>query len=505
MKNFSENKRLATNTILLYLRTFIVLLISLYSSRIILQALGVEDFGIYNVIGSIIILFSFLNTAMVSATQRFLNYELGRGNLDQLSRIFSVSMSLYICIIFIFLLFAETLGLWFLNNKMNFPASKLLVANIVYQFSLVTFSLNLLRVPYNAVILAHERMSLFAYISIVESVLKLIVAFSLFLILNDRLIFYAFLVLCISLIILFIYRFFCVKYYESVSKYSFIYDKQLILKIASFSGYMLFSSSASIAGQQGINIFLNIFRGVIYNAAMGIANQVSAAMNNITNSFQVSYQPQIVKYYAQNNLNKVYSLTFFASRVSFLLISLIGFPLIFNMDLILSIWLGKVPSYTSIFCQLIIISSMIDAITASYNIVIQATGRIKAYTLFLTFSFIQEPIFVFFILKYGYSPSYILLARIFFRGLVNMIIGLFFLQKLTDFPVFKYFREVLCKIIVIILIVLPIPLYFQLNIDDLWYRLLFTSLGFFLVALPSFFFLGLHHNERSFIIQKLKK
>ena len=273
----ANNKRIAKNTLLLYIRMFLMMGITLYTSRVVLQMLGVDDFGIYNVVGGIVVLFSFINNAMVASTQRFLNFELGRGNVEEAQKVFAASLNIYLVIVMIFMLLAETVGLWFLNRYINIPPERTVAANWVYQASLVAAALNFVRMPYNAAIIAYERMSFYAYTSIIEAALKLGIVFLLYAF-ADKLIAYAWLVSVVALLILLMYVFFCRRVFAICRHHTFAYDKRRYTALVNFSGWSLFGSVANMGASQGVNILLNIFFGVFVNAAMGIANQVSGAV-----------------------------------------------------------------------------------------------------------------------------------------------------------------------------------------------------------------------------------
>ena len=315
MNNSQNNKRIAKNTLMLYVRMLLIMAVSLYTSRVILQALGVEDFGLYNVVGGVVVLFTFINNAMVTSTQRFLNFEIGGNNLDEARKVFSASLNIHIIIAGAFLLLAETVGLWFLNRYIQIPEGREIAANWVYQFSIIVSILNIIRSPYNAAIIAHEHMSFYAYVSIIEVILKLAIVYMVYLF-ADRLIAYAFLMMMVTLIVLGVYYIFCKRKYE-ICRYQFEYDRKRYMALASFSGWSLFGSLANMGASQGINIILNMFFGVAVNAAMGIANQVNAAVYQFVSSFQTAFNPQIIKSYAADDRNYFISLILNSSRYSF--------------------------------------------------------------------------------------------------------------------------------------------------------------------------------------------
>ena len=382
-ENSIGNKRIAKNTILLYMRMFITMGIALYTSRVVLHTLGVDDFGIYNLVGGIVVLFSFLNTAMTSATQRFLNVELGKNAGSNIGRVFSVCMSVHIGVAILVLLLGETIGLWFVNTQLNIPLERMDAANWVYQFSLFATSLQVLRVPYNACIIAHEEMTFYAYLGISEALLKLISVFILIYVVVDKLILYSILMAGSVLIITIAYKIYCKNNFKAIS-YSLFWDKKMFSEIVSFSGWSLFGSLANVTAQQGVNIVLNIFNGIVVNAAMGIANQISSVVYGFASNFQVAFNPQIVKLHASDDKEGFNNLVFRASKFSYYLLFIIALPLLISCEFVLEVWLGVVPEYTVIFTQLIIIALLVDSISAPLWMSAQAIGNIRNYQLIMS-------------------------------------------------------------------------------------------------------------------------
>lgn len=313
----SNNKRIAKNTLYLYVRMLVMMLISLYTSRIVLQTLGVEDFGIYNVIGGVVVLLHFLNNAMNNATQRFLSYEIGRGDEERTKKVFSMSINCHIIIAVIVVLLAETIGLWFVNNKLNIPVERINASHFVYQFSLLAFIFSILRVPYNALIISNERMSFYAYSTILESILKLLIAFALIMSPWDRLILYSVMMALAPGLINILYIFYSNRKFSTTASYTFFWDRGMFKSLMSFSGWSMFNGGTALAAQQGSNFLINIFNGVRANAAFGISNQVSSAIYGLVNNFQLAFQPQIVKYYASGDEDALSKLVSRASSISF--------------------------------------------------------------------------------------------------------------------------------------------------------------------------------------------
>lgn len=375
----SENtRRIAKNTAMLYIRMLLIMAVTLYTSRLVLNVLGVEDFGIYNVVGGVVMMFAFLNGAMAQSTQRFLSFEIGRNNKEQLKKVFSLSVTIHIGIAILILVLAETLGLWFLNTKMNIPADRMEAARWIYQFAIFSFMVSVVQVPYNAAIIAHERMQVYAYISIAEAALKLFVAFALTWTAFDKLKVYAVLVFGVNVMIAFLYRLYC-KWKIKECRYRFIWDKKLYTTLTGFAGWNLFGTFAWLMKSQGLNVILNIFFGPLLNAAYGIANQVNTAVNSFVQNFSMALNPQIVKSYAAGDLSYTVTLLFRGARFSYYLFLFFAVPLLIETEVILKLWLKNVPEYAVIFTRLVIINSMFESFTYTMGTAIQATGKNKLY------------------------------------------------------------------------------------------------------------------------------
>lgn len=451
----SDNKRLAKNTIVLYVRTIVVLIISLLLSRFLLQFLGVEDYGIYNVVGGIIILFTFISNTLTQACQRFISFEIGKGNEESIQKVFSSSLSILLVTTFVIVLLLETIGVWFLNSKLNIPDDRVEAANILYQFVIISFVFTTFRIPYDATIIAHERMSFYAYINIAEAVLKLLSVLSLSFWGGDRLVEYGFLLLCISALVLLTYIIYTNKIFGTC-KFRICFDKESLASLSSYMGWTLLGSGANVATQQGLVFLLNIYYGVILNAAMGIANQVSSAINAFVASFQAAFRPQIIKSYAVKDYDRLYGLINSTSRISFALIFIPSVVVILNTPYLLNIWLVNPPDYSIIFCRLIIVCSIIDAFTGPYYCAIMATGMIKLYQIYISINFCLDLFVIYALIKMGVSPDYLFYSRIATRGILNMFVGIYFMKKTLKFDVHNHIVKVIKPITIVVLLSLPL-------------------------------------------------
>ena len=416
----NNNKRIAKNTLLLYFRMFIIIVVSLYTSRVVLNKLGISDYGIYNLVGGIVTMLSFLNSAMVAASQRFISYELGLNDIRRLKNVFSTSVNIHIFIALIAFVLAETIGLWFVNTQLNIETERMVAANWVYQCSILTFMINVISVPYNSCIVAHEKMSAFAYISVLEVILKLVIVFLLSFSSFDKLIVYSVLVLLVSVLIRFCYTIYCKRNFEECI-YRLSFDKYLFKKMLSFAGWSVIGNLGFSFKDQVSNVILNIFYGTTLNAARGIGIQVSSIVKTFANNFTMALNPQITKQYAAGNLEGSMNLVYVGSRYTFYLLTLISIPVIINVDYILELWLGTVPEYTSYFLILSLILGLLYAISKTVTIALQATGNIKIFQIGISLLMLSELPIAYLLLRFGYPPYSVM-----YPSLLTYTIAIFF-------------------------------------------------------------------------------
>jgi O-antigen/teichoic acid export membrane protein len=497
-----NNKRIAQNTIFLYIRMFVLMGVNLYTSRVVLQVLGVEDFGIYSIVGSIVVFFSFFNSSLLETTNRFLSFELGKNDSVTLKKVFSISISVHFGLIILILLLSETIGLWFFRYSLNIPVNRMNAACWVYQFSIFTFCINTLKIPYNACIVSYEKMNFYAYFSILEAILKLGIVFILSCSRYDKLAFYSFLIFIVSVFIFLSYYLYCKLKFVDI-RYSFVRDKKDYKKILNFSGWNLFTGIANVGSNIGINMLINIFYSVVVNAAIGIANQVSNAMFAFISNFQTAFNPQIVKLYASEQKGAFMSLIFRSSKFSYFLFLIICIPIIICTDYILKIWLGQVPEYAATFCRLILLYLLIDAMFAPLWLSIQATGKIRLHQIVTgILIFLNLPI-AYILLIIGYPPTSVWIVRI----VINLIAGAFriiYLQKLINFSAKKYLFEVLFSSLIISFLSISIPYIFSLYWKDSLLSLAMTIIISILCSMTFMFTFGLNISEKTFIKSVIK-
>lgn len=497
-----NNKRIAKNTMFLYVRMLLIMGVTLYTSRIVLQVLGVEDFGIYNVVGGVVVLFTFVNNAMVSSTQRFLNYELGRKDQEATARVFSASVTIHWCIAIVTLILAETVGLWFLLNYIQYPQEREWAVIITYQFAIFSTCVNMIRAPYNAAIIAYEKMSFYAYISIIEAVLRLLIVYLLSFSNFDRLIFYSFLMFAVIGIVTLGYYAYC-KSYFSTCRYTYRWEKDLYKRLMGFSGWSLFGGVANMGASQGLNILLNMFFGVTVNAAMGIANQVQSAVYSFVGNFQTAFNPQIIKSYASGDRDYFIDLIVRTSKYSYFLLFTISLPLYICCEEVLSLWLGNVPAYAVSFCRLMILFSLLDAMQGPLWVSVQATGKIRDYQILMSVMILSNLPLSYLFLKQGYSPEVVLTIRCLLNLLI-LFIRLWYLRHLYDFPVWRYLREVICRIVCVT--VISYGMISCLSMDVLPIVKILEVISFSVIGnLFLVYILGFDNKERQLIIKLINK
>lgn len=496
----ANNKRIAKNTLMLYIRMLFMMGVSLFTSRVILETLGVEDFGIYSVVGGIITMFAFINGGMVSATQRFITFEIGKGNVEKLKSVFSTSLQIHALISLIIILLGETVGLWFLYEKMVIPEARMDAAMWVYQCSIIACVVNIMSIPYNADIVAHEKMSAFAYISIVEVSLKLIIVYLLLLSPWDKLIVYAILLLLVQFSIRFVYSHYCHKHFEETN-YKHQWNKLLLYEMISFAGWSFWGSLSVVLYTQGLNMLLNVFLGPVVNAARGIAVQVQSAVQQFTTNFQMALNPQITKNYAVGDLDQMHSLMFRSARFSFFLLFFLTLPLLIETNFVLTIWLKNVPRDTVVFTQLMIAISLIYTLANPCVTANQATGKVKVYQAVVGGILLLIVPISYVVLNMG-APAYSVFIVHFCVESIAQFARMIMLRKLIQLPLSAYLVNIYIPVILVISIATLLPFYVHTLFLEGWLRFIIVGLtSIFSVSLTVFTF-GLTKGERHFFTNK---
>lgn len=499
----SSKSTIAKNTTLLYARTAIVMLVSLYTSRVIIQALGVEDYGVYTAIGGIVSILSVITSPIDNAISRFLTFELGRDDKQRLKRYFSTGLTIMLLFSILAVLLLEFFGLWFINNKMVVDESRMEAANWVLHFSIAAFVINLISSPFRASIIAHERMSLFAYMGILDVVLKLAVAFLIKFSSFDKLVLYAILLFVISVIVLVIYYWACNRDFEECRKPSLKLDKELFRGLFSFAGWNMFGGAASFCRGQGINILFNLFGGPIVNAAYGVAHQVNAAIENFVNSFTTALTPPIIKSYASSQKNYMLDLVYQGAKYSYFLIYLFALPIMLETEYITKLWLGQIPDYAVVFIQLMLVHSIIESLSKTIMAGVNASGRIRLYQIVIGgFQILILPI-SYYLLSLGLPPTSALVATIVI-DCIALLVRVIMAQGIFSLSFTDFFKRVIIVTVVVTLLSVPLPLFLRLSLEESFFRFLLVSGLGLISSLVAILFIGCTSTERASIISKAR-
>lgn len=496
-----NSKRIAKNTLVLYVRMLAMMVISIYTSRVILKSLGIEDYGIYNVVGGFVSMFTMISGSLNNAINRFLMFDIGKGNIEQLTKTFSSAVTIQMLLALIFFIIAETIGLWFLNYKMVIPESRILATNFVYQFSIISFMLSLITIPYNAIIIAHEKMSIFAYMSILDVVGKLLIAWSTQYTPTDKLIFFSAIIMIFNLIMRLIYGIYCKRNFEECN-FKFNFDKERLKEMFSFAGWNVIGSASAILRDQGGNILINLFFGPTVNAARAIASQVNNAITGFVHNFQTALTPQIIKNYASSNHDYMFTLVMKGARFSFYILFFLSLPFILNTDYILQLWLEEVPAHSALFVQLVLILAMFDCIANPFVTIALATGRIRNYQLIVGgLQMLNLPI-AYICLRVGSFPEIVTIVAI-FMALICMVARLIILKKMVNLNIQRVCKEVFFNAIKVGLLSSIIPYLIHINNETTFLHFMIDCIFCLISSSIVILFVGCDKKERTFIFEKV--
>lgn len=491
----NNNKRIAKNTLLLYVRMLFVMAVSLFTSRVVLNALGVENFGIYNVVGGFVAMFTMLSGSFSTAISRFVTYELGKKDFSKLNTIFCTSVNIQLLMSVVVVIAAEIIGIWFLNTKMNIPVDRMSAANWVLQCSIGVFILNLLNIPFHAEVIAHEHMSAYAVLSIIDVSLKLLAGYLLLVASFDLLKAYAIFLLVEAMVMRAAYMLYCTKHFEECS-YRLCFDKKIFGEMGKFAGWNFLGSSAGILNSQGVNMLMNLYFGVAVNAARGLATQVDAAVRAFTSSFTTAINPQITKSYSVGETDYTNQLICRGAKFSAFLFLYMAVPIVLETPTILNLWLKNVPDYTVIFVRLLVFATFVDSVLGNFFwTAIMATGNIKTYQIVISIVGISVlPIsWIFFKLGFGPSSTYVVYIVTYCFA---FCVRLYFTKKQMGVSLNYFFKQVMVRMapVVILSFLLPMPL--LMNADEGIVRLVMTCLLSFAMSSLLIYFIGLEKNER---------
>lgn len=500
----ANNKRIAKNTVFLYIRLLFAMAVGLYTSRVVLSVLGQDDFGLNSVVSSVVVMFYFLNTSMSGATSRFLMFELGRNDHDRLKRTFSAALTIHICIAALVVLLGETMGLWYLENKMVIPEGRMVAARWVYHLSLLSAVITITQVPYSASIIAREKMDVYAYIEIVKTVLQLVIVFLLMLGNFDKLIFYAILTVCVSLVITMIYRGYCIKHFPECH-YTPRTDKEIIKPMLGFSGWNLYNDLSRQAQGNGVNVILNLFFGTAVNAAYGVGLQLSRAVYSFVSNFTLAVKPQIIKYYSTGQVREMESLINASTRYAFLMLFALAMPVILETDFVLKLWLGTAPEGTATFSRLFLVIMLEEILYLNLIYAIQATNKMRTVSVVTGTLFLLIPVIAYILLKIGYRNMYLpMIVSVVVYGFVIAARLLIVKKLIPQYSMWRYCRNVLLLSTLTAVVGSIVPFCVYEMLDEGWLRLISVCVASVLSMGVATFFLAMSKSTRQKSIAMVK-
>lgn len=501
----ANNKRIAKNTIYLYFRMLITMIVGLFTSRVVLNTLGVEDYGIYNVVGGVVTMFSLISVSISASIERFLTFELGRGDINVLKKVFSTSVTIQIILAILILIIAEIVGIWFLNAKLQIPADRMYAAHWVFHCSIISFAIGLISLPYNASIVSHERMNIYAYMSILGTILRLVIVYMLVISPFDKLITYSVLSITVGIIIQIIYLSYCKRNFEECT-YHFTFDKSLFKQMFGFAGWNFIGSSADILRNQGNNILLNIFSGTtIVNTAAGIAGTLTGVANSFVGGFMAAISPQITKCYASKDYYNLMNLLYRGAKFSAYLLLILAIPIFLNTEIILQLWLGQVPEYTVIFTRLVLIYMITETISRPIINAKNATGKIRNYQLVVGGILLLSLPLSYTLLKFGAPFEAVYIANI-ITSLLAFIARMYMLRG--DIPLWsssRFFIQVYCRVLLVAILAIVSTRLITLMIENVATHIVISIITSFILTALSIYFVGCNKSEKDFIISHIAK
>lgn len=496
----SNNKTIARNTFLLTIRMVIVLGITMYITRVLLQLLGMVDFGVFNVVCGFVSMFAFLNSAMTNGIQRFYNFELGRNGTIGARKVFNSSLVIQALVAVVILLLTETIGLWYLHNKMVIPAGRISAAEWIYQFSILSFVFVIFQAPYSAAVLAHEKMDFYAVVNIVDTILKLCIVLLLMKTGGDSLVLYGGLLSAISFFDLVLYYIYANRKFEEVIFDRQHFERSLFKSMLSFSGWNVFGSIAGILRDQGLNLVLNFFCGPIANAAAGIATQVNGGVQSFVSNLTIAVRPQVIQSFAQGNIDRTMSLTFSISKVSCLALLLVAYPIVFEINYILKVWLGtdNVPINTPEFVTIIIIISFISTLNQSVSAVVHASGKMRLYQINGGIFALLSVVVAYIALDNGGAPVLVYFSSLFCM-IVSQFCSLVILKNIVQYRIADYVSKVVLPLVMVAICMLPTYILANILMEECFLRLFLVFCLSFIVGPVSIYFVAFNNKEKEIV------
>lgn len=500
-----SNRRIAKNTLMLYFRMLLTLAVSLYASRIVLHVLGASDYGLNNVVAGFVSLFTFINSTLASGTQRFLTYSIGAKDDLKLKKVFATALTLHLSFAFLFFIVLETIGLWFLNNKLSIPDGRETAAFWVFQFAVVSTMAQIVQVPYNAVLASREKFNIYAYMSIYDATMKLLIVFLIQVGNFDKLVFYSALFTAVSLSSTFIYNIYCRKHFDECStSIRRFFDISLCKEMGTFSGWNVMGCTAVLASGQGVNTLMNMFLGTLVNAARGISVQVTSVISQLVNNFLVAVNPQIVKMYAEKNCEGMFSLAMNASKFGAALMLGVSIPLMVEMDYVLALWLGKVPDHTVVFSICAIVQAIVMSISRPLVTILHATGKMKLPNIFSGSVLLLILPITYLMLKANVDVDIIVCVNV-APWICELFFTLFFVRKFTSVNTWLYFPHVIFRLIIVAAMTLLSARFVHDQMTESFVRLISVTLCSSIVLMGCTYFILLNKSNRTKIIPFIKR
>ena len=500
----SNNKTIAKNTAFLYIRMIVVLLVSLYTTRVVLRVLGVVDYGVYNVVGGFVSMFGFLNTSLVGATQRYYNFETSRNGIEGLRKVYTASLVIQSLLALVILFLLETFGIWYVNHVMVVPPERVMAANFLFQFSTISLLLVIMQIPYSAAIVSFERMDYYALVGVIDVFLRLVIVIALPFFVFDKLILYGLFILSIGIVNYFLFYIYAKKNFLDL-KIAKPISRALFKEMLSFSGWNVLGTFAGMMKSQGLNMLLNWFFGPVVNAARGIASQIMSALNGFSINIVAAFRPQLVDSYAISDYERTRKIMFSESKICYCLVLVLLMPLVFEIDYVLALWLDKdVPEYTSVFTLLVLLIMLVSTLNTPLSQVVHATGKMKVYQLVTSLITCAIVPISWVFLRLGFSPTSVFVVS-FILTIINQVISVLIVRNIFPFSIKAYLKTVIipCLILSACLPIIPAVLRFTMN--DGFSRFLLICVMDIIIALPLFYSLVLNQSERKLAIQMIKK
>lgn len=498
-----NNKRILKNTIYLYLRQIVIMALSFFSTRIVLDKLGASDYGVNNVVAGFVSMFTLLNSILQTGTRRFLALNLGKDDKDLQKRTFSTAFVIHLLIAGVVVLLLESFGIWFVNTQLNIDSDRMIAANWIFQFSIVSVFLNITQTPFTAAVTAHEKFNIYAYMSILDVILKIVVLFLLVYIPFDKLVVYGFLTMITSVISCSVYRTYCVRQFDECA-FSLKVDNPLSKEMLSFSGWSTLGHFIVVLNNQGMSILLNIFFNTIVNAARGLASTVVFTIQQFVGGFILAAEPQLVKYYGAGDMKNFHRLIFNVSQYSLFLLAIFAVPVVMEIDYVLCLWLTEVPKYTAIFIKISVITSVINYSNQMVDKALVAVGRMKEVAIFSTPIYLIHVPLAYIALKIGWNPTAVYYIAM-VPGILAMFMNIVILHKSTAFPASQYIMQVFVKNVLLIAIAFIPPFFIQKQMEFGLVRFLIVCSVSVISTIVVLWILGLNKDTREMILRKILK